>query len=380
MGLLRIPAPAWRLLRPLAAKAENLKTPAYVVGGAVRDWSVGARTSDLDLVLEKNPAPLAAACARLLKTRPQAFDRFGTLRVIGYFRGVRWRVDFARSRRETYPGPASLPQVFPAPLREDLFRRDFTVNAMALRLDARGEGEPIDPYGGRKDLRARVLRPLHAESFRDDPTRVFRAARYLCRLGLKPAPGLLAMARLALREGHAGLLSRHRLAQELMRILEERDPSCPLKRLRVWGYLRLIHPRLRWDVRWIEGREERLGMLALGLGAAEGEKFLRSLPLERAMSGRLCEILKAAESRRSSRVELPPSSARALSHFFPGLPESALRPLWIGGEDLKALGLAPGKGYREILEAAARAQWEGKFASRREALAWLRQRAGSQAR
>ncbi len=363
----RIPPSAWKALRPLAAEASRLGLALYVVGGAVRDWLKGLEADDLDLASEGDPSPIAGLCARLEGARAQAFDQFGTSMI----RGRRFRFDFARTRREVYERPAALPRVSPASIREDLFRRDFTINAAALRLSPSGAGELIDPCGGLRDLRARLLRVLHPASFRDDPTRVFRAARYLCRLRLRPAPGTLAMARAALREGHAALLSRHRLAQELLRVLEEREPSRPLRLLRRWGYLQLLHPRLGLPRAWAKTPEERLGLLALSLGE-EGSAFLRSLPLERGLSSQILEALRLAGARASPRATPFPLAARLLSLAFPRLPRQATCPLMIGGRDIEALGIPPGKDYRRILESAARAQWEGRFGSRPRALAWLR--------
>lgn len=363
-----IPAAARRLLDPLSRKAAELGLPVYLVGGCVRDWPIGARTRDLDVVAEGDPAPLAELCGKLLRAKPVSFGRFGTLRVVGNI----WRVDLAAARREEYPEPACLPRVRPAALEDDLSRRDFTVNAMALRLHPGREGRLIDPFGGMKDLRARVLRVLHPLSFRDDPTRVFRAARYMCRLSLKPAPGLLAMARAALKAGYPRLLSRHRLAQELLRILTERDPARALSRLREWGYLQLLHSSLRAPPEGFKAPSERLGAMALALGPKEGERFLSSLPLERPLAHDLQETLRLAAARRSPRGEPPEAALAVIPAFFKKLSRNALRPLFVDGKDLKALGVPEGKRYREILDAAAEAQWAGDVASRAEALAWLR--------
>lgn len=347
----------------------------------MRDWILGRDCHDLDLLCEEDPRPVAESCARLLGTRAESFGQFGTWRVVASSaprQALAWRVDFARARREEYPEPAALPRVFPAGLREDLFRRDFTVNAMAARLFPKGAGEILDPYGGLEDLRAGWLKPLHAWSFRDDPTRVFRAARYLCRFGLKPAPGLLAQARAALENGHAGLLSRHRLSQELLRVLSEPDPACALSRLKAWGYLGLLGPGgLAWPAEGFKdfkGVEQRLCAMALAMGPAQGRAWISSLPIERGLSARVLEALSLVQERRSPRAAPSPAAAAALGRLLPGLPKAALRPLMLDGRDLKELGLAPGRPFREILEQAARAQWEGRIRSRREALAWLRRR------
>lgn len=364
-----VPAACRRVLKPIAAEAARLGLPVYVVGGCIRDWLLGrGEGGDIDLVCEQDPLPLARFCAGLVGGRVESFGRFGTLRVLG-----RLRVDFARSRREDYPEPAALPVVSPAPLEADLFRRDFTINAMAAPLAENGVlGEVVDPYGGLDDLKGGRLRVLHQGSFRDDPTRVFRAARFLCRFGFKPAKGLLALAQESLAAGYAARLSRHRLTQELVCILNEERIFCPLKTLKSWGYLDLIHPRLR-PIPAASGAAERLGALALSLGH-EAEAFLRSLPVERETAAHVRQALEVFARRSSPREELSPETIRILRHALPRLAPAALKPVLITGGDLRLAGLPPGKGYAAILEAAAAAQWRGEFSSRRQAQAWLRKR------
>ncbi len=365
---LRIPGRTWALLGSLAAAAKKQGVPLYAVGGCVRDWMLGRPVCDLDLVTEGDPAALARLCGRRLEAKAEAFGAFGTWRV----KGRDWRVDFAAARQEEYPEPACLPRVRPAALELDLLRRDFTVNAMAARLEPQGAGDIVDPYGGRSDLDARVLRVLHPASFRDDPTRVFRAARFLCRFDLRPAPGLLDQARAALRGGIAGRLSRHRLAAELLRVLGEAEPEAPLRHLRSWGYLDLVFPDLPARVRGADAAQ-RLGSLALALGEKGGE-FLKSLPVEHALARSESEAWRVACGKASPRTALPEETALIVAAACPGLPPAALRPLLVSSADLRAAGLEPGPELGALLEAAARAQWAGRIASRRAALAWLKRR------
>ena len=364
MKPIAIPAAARRLLKPLTEAAARLGLPLYVVGGPVRDWLLGRTTKDIDLCTEGDPEPLAKLCAERIDGRAERFGQFNTWRVLKG--GL--RVDLAMCRRETYAEPAALPEVAPAPIEQDLFRRDFTVNAMALRLSS---GELVDPYGGLKDLKSKTLRVLHAESFRDDPTRVFRAARYLCRFGLKPAPDLVKLAEGSLLEGVAGKLSRHRLAQELLRILGETDCAAPLLKLRQWGYLELLHPGLKAPPARLSGVDERLAALVLALGKSEGEKFLASLPIERALSTQIYEMLSLVAARQSPRTVLGPVARRVLPVVVPKLAPSALKPVLINGRDLQERGLTPGADYRSILDAAALLQWKGVLKSRAQALKWL---------
>lgn len=368
---LSIPRAAGAVLRPIAVRSNRLGLKAYVVGGPVRDWLLGRSTNDLDIVVEGNPAPLANFCAERLGGKAEAFGQFGTWRVLA----GKLRVDFATSRREEYPEPACLPVVStPAPIAEDLRRRDFTVNAMALPLVEKGESEIVDPYGGLADLKRRLLRVLHEKSFRDDPTRVFRAARYACRLGFRPTPGLVEQARAALEEGHAARLSPHRVAQELLRVLGEDDPSCMLRRLDEWGYLALVRAGLPTPPASLELPAERLAGIALALGR-EGEAFLSKLPIERQISEPAREALKLAREKMSPRAAPSPAAAKALRAAFPKLPACALKPCWLNGADVAKRGVPPGPAMGELLNAAARAQWEGLLGSRAQALAWLKLKA-----
>jgi len=366
---LRIPPKTLAVLRPLAEAAQRHRLPLYAVGGCVRDWLLGRKeVADLDLVTEGDPTRLARLAGRMLAARAEAFGGFGTLRV----KGEGLRVDFAAAREEDYPEPASLPKVRPASLERDLFRRDFTINAMAARLEPQGAGALVDPYGGLRDLISGILRVLHPASFRDDPTRVFRAARFLCRFGLRPAAGLGAMVRESLTSRIAGRLSRHRIASELLRLLAEDDPSAPLRRLKAWGYLDLVHPDMPTRVRGVTV-EDRLGSLTLAMGG-KSEEFLRSLPVEHGLARRIGAALHIARRKAAPRTPLPPGAARIVSRAFPGLPKSALKPLFLDGGDLQSAGLKPGPEFCSLLDAAAREQWAGRIRSRRDARSWLKKR------
>ncbi|MFA6002613.1 MAG: hypothetical protein WC881_00950 [Elusimicrobiota bacterium] len=364
-----LPRDTAALLEPLAERARAEGLALYAVGGCVRDWILGRKdVYDLDLVAEGDPSEVAALCGRMLGAKAEAFGEFGTLRV----KSRRLRVDFAAARQEEYPEPACLPKVKPASLERDLLRRDFTINAMAVRLEPQGVGALVDPYGGLRDLKAGILRVLHPASFRDDPTRVFRAARFACRFQFRLAPGFLTMTRESLYGCIAGRLSRHRIAAELMRILGESDPACPLRRLRTWGYLDLVHIAAPARAEG-ETAEERLGSMALAMGE-KGKELLASLPVERGLARRISLALELAQDRAAPRAALPPETRRMLILAFPHLPESALQPCFLGGDDLSRAGLKPGPQFRAILDDAARAQWAGRIRDRGQAQDWLRRR------
>lgn len=364
-----VPAAAAKVLRPLADEARARGTALYAVGGPVRDWLLRRPNLDLDLTVEGSPDPIADAAARLLKGRVEAFGRFGTRRVVSK---AKFRVDVATTRAESYPSPASLPVVEKTgvPIGLDLYRRDFTINALAVRLDD-GSHALTDPYGGLRDLKARVVRVLHRDSFRDDPTRVFRAARFMARFRFYPAPDLVDGAKAALSSGCAAKLSPHRLLHELEAVLREKDPGPAFALLKAWGYLPLLHPDLAWSLRLPAGVEPRLAALALALGPEKGRVFVDSFPHAHHRRTLLHEALALAFSDKSPRSAPDPLVFAAARRFLPALPPAALKPCFLTGADLIAAGLEPGPRFHAVLDEAARLQRSGALKSRPAARAWL---------
>jgi tRNA nucleotidyltransferase (CCA-adding enzyme) len=218
-------------LAPLRDAAQGM--PVYVVGGSVRDLLLGSghKAQDLDIVIEGEIGPLAER----LSGRIVEHERFRTA-TVELRSGT---VDIAQARSETYAQPGALPDVEPASIEEDLARRDFSINAMAVPL--LGRGGLIDPHGGLEDLRAGMLRVLHDGSFVDDPTRALRAARYASRLGFELEP------RTAELIGQADLstVSEDRVVAELGRVITEEDPRAALELIDEWGVMDLgSGPRL----------------------------------------------------------------------------------------------------------------------------------------
>jgi tRNA nucleotidyltransferase (CCA-adding enzyme) len=206
-------AAVWHAARDAAGGAG-----VYAVGGPVRDLLRGAPSRDADIAVEGDAAELARRLAEVLgATRVTVHKAFGT--AVVRTDGV--RIDIATTRSERYPRPAALPVVASAGIDADLGRRDFTVNALAAVLTGPGFGEVLDPFGGRADLESRLIRVLHAASFRDDPTRLVRAVRYAARLGLALAPGTEGLAREAVAAGLVDELSGARVRAELVALLGE---------------------------------------------------------------------------------------------------------------------------------------------------------------
>ncbi len=243
------------LLRTAGKLAEAQGQAVHAVGGFVRDLILGrvlaqaaARVPDLDLVVEGDGIVFGRRLAEETGGHLVVHAAFGTASLEGGTTpdGTRiGRVDIATARRERYGMPGALPDVSPASIDADLGRRDFSVNAMSVALAPSAWGRLLDPFGGQRDLAARRLRVLHPLSFVEDPTRIFRGARYAARLGLKPDAGFVRALALAWKVGEYPALSGQRLRAELDLVMDEPDPWKVLGLLLGWGALRLWDPGYR---------------------------------------------------------------------------------------------------------------------------------------
>ena len=239
--LQRLPDRVVGLLREIGQLADEQGCQVYVVGGVVRDLLLGHVTLDLDLTVEGD----GIAFARLVSDRYRAglavFERFATAR-LGFPDGL--KMDIATTRRESYAQPALLPTVQPASIEEDLSRRDFTINAIAVQLNPRQFGRVLDPYRGQRDLRARTIRVLHTGSFQDDPTRIFRAIRFEQRFGFRLERATSRLLAHAASTNLIQQLSGPRLQNEILLLFAERDPVHAIARLGQLKLLRFLHRRL----------------------------------------------------------------------------------------------------------------------------------------
>jgi tRNA nucleotidyltransferase (CCA-adding enzyme) len=229
------------LLRELGNLADEGGVSLYLVGGVVRDLLLKRETWDLDLTVEGDGIGFARLVADRYRAGLAVFERFATAR-LAFPDGL--KMDIATTRRESYAQPALLPTVQPASIEEDLSRRDFTINAMAIQLNRATFGQLFDPYGGQRDLRARVIRVLHEGSFQDDPTRIFRAIRFEQRFGFHLETTTLRLLAQAASTNLIQRLSGPRLQNEVLLLFAERDPVRVIARLGQLKLLRFLHRHL----------------------------------------------------------------------------------------------------------------------------------------
>ncbi len=369
--------------------------PAYLVGGAVRDMLRGSESVDIDLAVEGDALAVAQAVAERLGGEAREHERFGTATVTA----PALAADLAGTRRERYERPGALPDVEPAPLVEDLGRRDFSINAMAVALNTPSPGELHDPHGGRRDLEAGAVRVLHSRSFIDDPTRVLRALRYEARLGMRMDPQTEELARSAASEGALGTVSGARIRDELMDLLREVEAPSALERMRELGIDRALHPALTADAELAAaaalgaaetGADRGLAALA-GLVSRDPEKlagWVEALGLPAAEREAVSAAARQAPGLvRSLRAELPDSALHALLRCEP--PETLALALGLGapagpvqryvadlrgvrlevtGDDLLAAGVPASPALGRALAETLRRKLDGEVSGREQEL------------
>jgi len=238
----RLPPATIKLLRELGKVGDQLGLPVYAVGGFVRDLILGVENLDLDVTVEGDGIFFAERFAATQGGRVRSHPAFGTA-VVVLPDGS--KLDVASTRLEYYESPGVLPTVERSSLRHDLYRRDFTINTLALCINNNHFGVVTDFFGGQHDLQQRSVRVLHNLSFVEDPTRVFRAIRFEQRLGFRIAPHTENLIRSAVRMQVLEKVGGTRLLNELIQILNEREPFGAVQRMAVLGLLPFIHPSLR---------------------------------------------------------------------------------------------------------------------------------------
>ncbi len=434
-----IAAPLLTLIRRIGAEAADVGLVVYFVGGLVRDLLLGHDIVDVDLVVEGDAMELAHAMAELYGGEVRSHSRFGTAKWLlpeGIWEAVGRDprpsdmpsaepstrhdhgtlpsfVDMVTARTEFYEHPTALPMVARSSIKQDLHRRDFTINTLAIRLDPQQWGEMLDFYGGRADLEAGIIRVLHSLSFVDDPTRILRAARFEARLGFRieeRSEALIAEAIPLLDR-----ISGERIRHELDLIFQEAKPEDALERLDTLGVLKALSSgltsdpwlaeRLRrmrgtftralWDINTPD--EWRLLHWAIFTHRLDGRAFGR-LRRQLRLPTRLAELHAGQASVKKALVAVAKSDqpgyvAECLDPF--DLMTLALAWLvtddpilqgrltayartWrhvkphLTGDDLRQMGLKPGPVFREILQGLRLSRLDGSIDTRDEEIAWVK--------
>jgi tRNA nucleotidyltransferase (CCA-adding enzyme) len=418
----QLPSRIFKMLREMGEVGDALGMNIFVVGGFVRDLLRRQDNLDVDIVVEGDGIAFAAEYVRRRTCRIRTHRKFGTAVVIfpdGF------KVDVASARMEYYVEPGALPKVEHASIRLDLYRRDFTINTLAIALNGGEFGELLDFFGGQRDLHGKVIRVLHNLSFVEDPTRMFRAIRFEQRLGFQMGAQTRNLLRNAVRMGFLEKVGGPRVFNELVIILKEANPLPAVARMVELDLLKYIHPALALTPRskslfenagraihWYEllytgeswhpwmvyflcltaelDRDAMAGTCSrLGVSPRYGSVFrderdsahgtLQLMERRRARGGKCksSELYHWLEPYGTETLLYLMARAgteevrRWISHFFTH--QRAESP-HLTGHDLKKLGIPPGPFYKEILKTLLNARLDGKVESREDEVELVRRR------
>lgn len=414
--LKKLPQELKFIISQVAKVSEETRMPAYLVGGCLRDLILKVKNLDLDIVIEGKGIIFAQILAQRLKVDLKTYQRFGTASLI-FADGL--KVDIATTRQEKYLCSAALPVVSAGSLNDDLKRRDFTINSLAISLALDKPQEIIDPYGGQKDLNLGRICILHDASFEDDPTRIFRAVRFSQRFNFKIDPKTLLLLKEAIASGALESVNPHRIRNELILILKEQDPFGSLKRLGDLGALSIINAKLKIGkstqvlfksiAKEIDGFVKKLPsprqldtwliyfaallepltlaqikLIIDRFGLTKGDrlrlisyrqwqsKLRRSLSKKQVSPERICALLEPLSYEAIillSATTLNKNFKKHLKIFFADY--KGIR-LSVSGDDLVSLGVAPGPEYKKIFAKVLAAKLNGQVKNRQTELALIK--------
>jgi tRNA nucleotidyltransferase (CCA-adding enzyme) len=399
---------AWEHLKQLAMLAEEQKIQLYLVGGGVRDLMLNRPNLDLDLVAEGDAGAAIRLGTALQQEDPkiklQVFEKYQTV-------AIRWTdqlaVDIATARTETYERPGVNPTVEHASLQQDLYRRDFTINAMAIALNGSCTGRLIDHFGGKQDLENRIVRAIHPNSFIEDPTRIFRAVRFATRLNFSLAAQTEQFIHRSVKNGLHDGIAGDRLKTEIIYILQAPYWLSALEKLADLDALRCIYPGLKFtdllkiQLDTLEATASKLTTLKVSSWQLRFERlllnadprmiekfYLEAQALERIQltqqnisglekfSGHNLDIRTLHQFCQKLSTEVclllgsavSPTMQKSLYIYL----EKRLQlvPL-LNGNDLQTLGYTPGPQLREMLTALFAEQLVGALADRESAIVWV---------
>ncbi len=404
------------ILKSIGEKAQEIGYDAYVVGGFVRDLFLYRNNEDIDIVIEGDGIKFAKKYVQTIDARIHAYEKFGTA-VIIFPDG--FKIDIASARMEYYKFPAALPTVEMSSIKLDLFRRDFTVNTLAIQLNPDRFGVLIDFFAAQKDIKEKTIRVLHNLSFVEDPTRVFRAIRFEQRFGFSIGKLTSGLIENAVKMDFFRRLSGRRVFTELRQILEEETPTAAITRLNEYNLLNVIHPSitltnelivlfnsvkkvLSWhDLLFLEEPYMKWAVYFLALTRHCDKKTIeeicrraelaprlvtlfckerfaadrclfwmeRNLPAENSLIYQRLSVFKIelilymmASTRRNIVKQ-------SISNYFTRLRHIDTS---VTGKDLKKMGLEPGPLYRKVLQAVLDAKLNGQLKTRSDELAFVK--------
>ncbi len=411
-----LPPDLANILREAGNAAHELGYSLYIVGGFVRDLLLNQPNLDLDLVVEGDAITLAKRLESRLGGRVHGHTRFGTAKWILNSPHIE-SLDFTTARTEFYAHPSALPEVERSSIKQDLRRRDFTINTLAICLDPERYGQLLDPFGGEADLQRGIIRVLHNLSFVEDPTRMLRAARLEQRLGFKIEPRTARLIGDAL--DMMDRVSGQRIKHEFELIFREQEPERSMARLNELGILRAVFPPLEfaeWEAEKFRLARATMGsphagangfagnapasladpvtyfaLLAYHFSLTEADEFARRLRLTNAQASTIRQVLALRDHAAAPLASPNGLTPSGLYHLLEGYSEAALTIFALAaegpfvrerielfesrlrgiapettGDDLRRMGIPPGPLYRKILVRLRNARLDGEIATREQ--------------
>ncbi len=415
-----------RAIKEIGTEADRQNVAAYVVGGFVRDvilkippfakGGLGGILPDIDIVIEGDAVAFAKVLAKKKKVALRVYKQFGTA-TLEYGNGL--HVDLATARKERYPSPGALPVVRPGSVHDDLSRRDFTINAMAVAINPGPFGELVDDYGAREDIRKGKIRVLHEASFIDDPTRILRAVRFEQRFGFSIERHTLFLLKAALKKGSVHSVKPPRFFNEFRKILKELRPGQAIQRLHSLGGLDFFEKNFQPDLRLLRRMERNILQLrkqifyqgkdwspiylmsffvsmkrrgieskAARFHLTRGEKnvllsvsqvpgIIKRLTRDRLTPGQVYQILRPCPGETIYFIRAYTSTRRVGQRVDEFLKRSRLVRLKVSGDDLKTLGVPDGRQIGKILDVLLFKKIDGKICTRCEEIKEARKMRGA---
>lgn len=387
---LKIDPKLGRLIKIIGKECAKLKINAYLVGGPVRDLLLGKSNVDLDIVVDKDVKIILPRLSKMFSSKYTYHSQFKTAK---FFLDNLY-IDFATTREERYLSIGSLPRIkIGSSIEKDLFRRDFTINAMAIKINEQGLSDLIDPFKGLEDLKNEKIRVLHKKSFLDDPTRIIRGIRFVSRFNFSFEEYTFKLLKEAVSKKVFSKVSPVRIGNEMIKLLQEENPFRGLKILNQLCGLEFIHPDIKFDKNWDKFflqvdkfsndfnkktlqkikkwliyfifltenlNKKNLEKICLNYELKKNERFsviraseLKKIEIERLSNYKYSELVNILKPIYPEsiiyfiiRIDSKPLK-RKLFNFL--IRFSKIR-LYINGERLKKMGFSPGPIFNKILD------------------------------
>lgn len=397
-------------IETISNTAGSLNLKAFIVGGIVRDLILSSDRKiiqqDCDVTVTGGEiSQLASVLSEKWKAKLISYPQFLT-HTIRFKDGS--HIDLITARNESYKTSAALPDVIEGDLKSDLFRRDFTVNAMALSLNREDRGEVVDLFDGLNDLKKRTIRILHSKSFTDDPTRIFRAARFSGRFGFGLENETGNLLKQSVQNGDIEKLSKDRIRTEIEKIFQEEKTGSIIENLFEWSVLEHVNPRLRWSqsvrkrIDFFDHSKNKkffsyesimvikLSLWLMNRQISDAESVLKKLNFPKSVTDAVLFNLNLCRSFKKQRLIISLDRIKIYDTailFFDSLVKMAeyknLKKYWkdyqkwvevkpgLDGEALRKMGYKPGPIFKTILEELTVRKFEKKLKNRKEEIRFV---------